>query len=100
MAGPDKSADKGADQAPEKAQAPRTVRVRALGKGFYGGLLRSRGDTFEIRVDEDLGGWMEPIAKEDRDRLAPKLKAFADKRMVPAPPIGPNVKPTPGVRLV
>lgn len=78
----------------------KTVRVRALARGFYGGALRERGVVFEIAADDDLGGWMEPIAKADAERLAPKIKAFRDKRMVPAPPISATVKPTPGVRLV
>jgi hypothetical protein len=71
-----------------------TVRVRALARGFYG-QLREVGDVFDIAADADLGGWMDPIEKRDRDRNAAKLAGYAKDRRKPAPT---GTKATPAMR--
>jgi hypothetical protein len=72
-----------------------TVRVRALARGFYG-CLREIGDVFDIAADADLGGWMDPIEKRDRERNAVKLAAYAKNRTKPP---DPKTKATPAIRL-
>jgi hypothetical protein len=82
-------------QPPAKPAPPAKTMVAALVRGYYGGQLRERGDRFEIASDADLGGWMEPVDKDEAKRLAPALA----KRPRPAPPIGKNVRPTPAIKL-
>ena len=83
--------------AESKPQPPAKTRVRALARGYYDGVIRERGDEFEISADADLGGWMDPVSEADAKRLAPEIAKLKKNR--PPPPIGPNVKPTPATRL-
>jgi len=86
-----------ADPKPQPPAKPAKTRVRALARGYYDGVIRERGDEFEIEADADLGGWMDPVSEAEAKRLAPEIAKLKKNR--PPPPIGPNVKPTPATRL-
>ncbi len=81
------------DPAPAK---PSKTRVRAIARGYYGGIIRDPGDEFEIDADDDFGGWMVPVTQADIQRLAPKIAAARKGKTAAAPP---GAKPTPAMKL-
>ena len=96
MSEPQKPAAKTEAAEPQKPAAK--TKVVALGKGYYGGQLRERGDTFEIEKDTDLGGWMDPVNRVDAERLAPLIAQAKERKTRPAP-MGANIKQTPAMRI-
>lgn len=43
------------------------MEVRALARGYYGGMIRDVGDVFAIAAGAELGSWMEPVHPLDHD---------------------------------
>lgn len=49
------------------------MKVKAIRKGYFKGIIRDEGAVFEIEDDKQLGKWMEPL--EGEKKPAPKAKA-------------------------
>ena len=77
--------------------APVKTRVRALARGYYGGVLRDEGEQFDIEADADLGAWMDPVNRQDAERLANRIEKQRGNR--PSPPVSKGVPPTPAMRM-
>lgn len=84
-------ADARAAEQPAVAKTKR-IRVKATGRGHFGGRVIEVGEIFEVGDDIEVGGWMQPLDAADAKRLAPKLERI--RGQVP-PKAGPNVDPTP-----
>ena len=56
------------------------MRVKAIDRGFYGG-LREVDDEFDINSDKELGSWMEPLDKDVAQPTPPNpaTKGFVAK---------------------
>jgi hypothetical protein len=81
----------------QKAAQPTKTRVRALARGYFGGVIIEAGQQFDISNDGELGSWMEPVNKADSERLAKRLEKLRPNR--PPPPISKNVPPTTAIRM-
>lgn len=84
----------------KKSEQAKPIKVRALGRGYFGGILRDRGDVFELASAQELGVWMEPADAYSSKALQSKIDAYREKGVsAPKPPVDyTKVAPTPATR--
>lgn len=87
--------------APAPVEAPKVIKVRALGRGYFGGTLRERGDVFVLADAKEFGVWMAPVDAHSTKALQHRIDAYkAQGFNAPRPPVDySKVKPTPATRL-
>lgn len=84
-----------------KSKKSEPIKVRALGRGYFGGLLRERGDVFELASAQEFGVWMEAVDAQSTRQIQHRLDKYkAQGVSAPKPPVDyTKVRPTPATRM-